>query len=108
LETPEYTQIIDKIESQNQSARVQVYPNPSAGPVQVQVETNRIEPVSVFVYDITGKLVRILADNLPVYGEHRIEWDGKTGSGSSLTKGVYFIRITTRDTVHSVKLIKNR
>ena len=44
------------------------------------------------VYDLSGRLVRTLADGERAAGEHVIEWDGRDDARISLAAGVYFVR----------------
>jgi len=48
--------------------------------------------VSLTVYDVQGRLVRILADRMFAAGPHGIVWDGTNESGESLGSGVYYAR----------------
>ena len=45
-----------------------------------------------FVYDVTGRLVRVLADQSFPAGEVSLTWDGRDERGSSVASGVYFVR----------------
>ena len=47
-------------------------------------------PVSVRVYDISGRLVRTLVEGSLPGGRHTAYWDGKDESGSDVASGVYF------------------
>jgi flagellar hook assembly protein FlgD len=49
----------------------------------------------VTVYDVTGRLVRILADGVAEAGEHHVAWDGKDAHGRTVSSGLYFCRLTT-------------
>ncbi len=50
-------------------------------------------PVSIRIYDITGRLVREVFDgDLPARFSHRLEWDGRNGEGRTVGPGVYFVR----------------
>ena len=52
------------------------------------------QPVSVRVFDETGRLVRTLAagGELPT-GSHRLIWNGASDSGTLAHAGIYFIRV---------------
>lgn len=49
--------------------------------------------VEIKVYDVSGRLVRTLADRLFKAGEHKVLWDGMTDGGAPAARGVYFTRI---------------
>lgn len=49
--------------------------------------------ISLGVYDLRGKLVRVLARGKREPGRYRIGWDGTDGRGSPLSSGAYFYRL---------------
>jgi hypothetical protein len=49
--------------------------------------------VQVKVYDVSGRLVRTLADRKFKAGEHTLMWDGVDNAGRSLPRGVYFTQV---------------
>jgi hypothetical protein len=49
--------------------------------------------VSLKVFDVSGRLVRTLADRTFTPGEHTLVWDGTDDHGERLARGVYFTRI---------------
>jgi flagellar hook assembly protein FlgD len=49
--------------------------------------------VRISVYDVTGALVRQLVDEKMPAGQHQARWDGKADRGTSVTSGVYFVRM---------------
>ena len=49
--------------------------------------------VSVTVYDAAGRVVRELNRGVQTAGEHAISWDGRDGSGATMSSGVYHIRV---------------
>ena len=49
--------------------------------------------VRVRLYDVTGRVVRTLADRTFDAGEHVATWDGRDAAGNAVARGVYFARI---------------
>lgn len=49
--------------------------------------------VRVRLYDVTGRLVRTLADRSFDTGEHDVTWDGADDGGRAAPRGVYFARL---------------
>jgi flagellar hook assembly protein FlgD len=49
--------------------------------------------VSAAVYDIRGRLVRVLVDRPIGAGRHTVHWDGKDEHGDRVASGVYFVRL---------------
>jgi hypothetical protein len=50
-------------------------------------------PVSLRVYDLSGRLVRVLADGPEGPGTRAATWDGLDERGRSVSSGVYFYRL---------------
>jgi flagellar hook assembly protein FlgD len=53
------------------------------------------ERVSLTVYDVKGRAVRILADRTLAPGLHTMPWDGNDESGRRLEAGIYFYSLQT-------------
>lgn len=57
------------------------------------------------VYDLSGRLVRVLADGPHVAGEHSALWDGRDAAGRSAAAGVYVARLVSGKEAVSRKLV---
>lgn len=79
-----------------EALQLTVHPNPTSGAAIISYTLPADMPVTLAVYDITGKLVRTLvAGAEQKAGQHRIEWDGRTADNRGLASGTYFYRIET-------------
>jgi len=45
------------------------------------------------VYDVAGRLVRIVADEERPAGRTELAWDGADGNGRPVAAGVYLVRV---------------
>ncbi len=45
--------------------------------------------ISLNIYDISGRLVRTLANGIPGTGSYFVVWDGKNEEGKEVPGGVY-------------------
>ncbi|MBA7641226.1 hypothetical protein ES703_48902 [subsurface metagenome] len=61
--------------------------------------------VDLVVYDISGRMVRILVNEDQSAGSYRLGWDCRSNNGSSVSSGIYFIRLKTNESVLTEKLI---
>jgi hypothetical protein len=63
--------------------------------------------VEVEVFDVNGRLVRRLLNEVLGGGVHRVEWDGRAASGRRVTTGVYFLKMSVKnkDIIKSRKII---
>jgi len=75
----------------------QNYPNPFNSATTIQIAVAEYRRVRVCVYDIQGKLVRILKDSDLAPGFHELRWDGRDRWGYIPGNGVYIIQMETGD-----------
>ncbi len=72
--------------------------NPFRDETSVAFEIGEVSgPVSVTLYDVSGKLVRTLVNEPMGPGRYEIPWDGRNESGQALASGVYFCRFQAGD-----------
>ena len=70
-------------------------PNPFWRSTRIAFSTVREDRVRLEIFDASGRLVRVLVDEMR-QPRHYIEpWDGRDGSGRPVAPGVYFYRIRT-------------
>jgi hypothetical protein len=72
-----------------------VWGNPmvAGGKATVHFGLAKSDRVEVKVYDVTGRLVRTLADRSFQAGEHSLTWDGTNDQGQVVARGVYFTQV---------------
>jgi hypothetical protein len=63
-----------------------------SGSAAVNFGLARAERVKIQIFDVSGRLVRTLADRNFIAGEHRLTWDGVDNGGKQVARGVYFVR----------------
>jgi len=69
-------------------------PNPFHARTTLHFELPASRPVSLVVYDVTGRRVRELADGVPYpAGRNSVVWDGTDDGGRRVASGVYFYRL---------------
>jgi hypothetical protein len=70
-----------------------IAPNPLRGGTTISYELARASPVSLRIYDLSGREVRVLestADGAKCPGIYNVRWDGRDGAGHPLAEGVFF------------------
>lgn len=83
----------------------QNYPNPFNPTTNFEYILNRKSKVKIEVFDEVGKLVTTLVDGVMEAGEYRMSWNGKSSSGSTVSSGTYFYRLSTDAVVQTKKMI---
>ena len=56
------------------------------------------------MYDVTGRLIRTLANREFDAGAHDVYWDGSNDDGQKVPRGVYFYQLHTPSFVSQKKL----
>jgi len=80
----------------------QNYPNPFNPTTVVSFTLEQSSRVSLWVLDVSGRVVRDLASEGFGPGYHQREWDGRDNSGLPVASGVYFYRLVAGD-FHQVR-----
>jgi hypothetical protein len=70
----------------------QNFPNPFGPATAIEYSLAMREHVSISVYDLAGRHVCSLVDEVQEPDRYRTEWDGRNNRGEELPPGVYFIR----------------
>ena len=69
-------------------------PNPFSSRTTIGFDLARREQVTLRIYDVTGRMVRTLANGSVLEsGSHRLEWNGRDEGGARLEAGLYFCRL---------------
>lgn len=95
------TEVIDK-----ENGFVTSYPNPFDQTVTISYSLDQESFVSLFIYDMQGRLTKKVLRQNQLAGVHEAIWDGTNDQGASVTKGVYFYSINVGGSQYSGKLIK--
>jgi hypothetical protein len=70
-----------------------VVPNPFRYTTRVHYTMPRSGHVSIRVYDVRGRLIRTLVNKSVVEGVHITSWNAQDEGGTTVTSGIYFIRL---------------
>jgi FlgD Ig-like domain len=64
-------------------------PNPFNPLTTIPLDLNESRHVSLIVYDIAGRRIRVLAEGVLAAGRHDVPWDGKDTGSRAVASGVY-------------------
>ena len=73
----------------------QNHPNPFNNSTSIEYNLPVREHIKLDIYDIRGKQVKTLVDEVQGPGEYRTGWDGISKEGNSLASGVYLYGLQT-------------
>ena len=91
---------LDGIGKPVQNLLLQNYPNPFNPETWIPYQLSEDSPVSISIYDTTGRLVRTLSLGLQSAGFYNSQgraayWDGRNAVGERVASGIYFYQLTT-------------
>ena len=82
-------------EGNGQDAFAYASPNPLNPSTTISFELSRPGTVRLNVYDVSGRLVKALANEFMGVGPHEVGWDGTSRQGARVASGVYFYVLQT-------------
>jgi hypothetical protein len=86
-----------------------VSPNPFNPMTEISFLLNRNGHAQLAVYDLRGRLVKVLVDEPLLAQEHAYAWDGTNAAGKRAASGIYFVQLRVDSAtmeVRKVSLIK--
>jgi hypothetical protein len=83
----------------------QNHPNPFNPQTTITFALDRPQQAEVAVYDLTGRMLGVLADRSYSAGDHSVVWNGKDAMGRAVPSGTYVVRLSTETDVQSRKVM---
>ena len=103
---PAYASMIEKIQvpgvnEKQLTEKIRVFPNPTDGRFQIRLDSEKDDQIVAKVYDITGKLIKDISDEL-------LRTDSEVSADVDLDhpkSGIYFLRIEMGKEITTLKII---
>ena len=83
----------------------QNYPNPFSNQTTLQYDVAEATSVKIYIYNTLGQLVKTIDQGENGVGTYTVEWDGKNDDGDTLSSGVYFYQLRTKDFNKTMKML---
>lgn len=83
----------------------QISPNPMRERATIEFQLFNSQKVKLNIYNVSGKLIRTLIDDVKEKGTHSLYWNGCDTRGNNVACGVYFVNLETDDCVMTKKLL---
>lgn len=83
----------------------QNFPNPFNPRTTIQFVIPESKQVVLAVYDLKGRKIAILIDDVLPAGDHQIIWNGRDEAGRAMPSGVYFYRMRTDQKILTGKMM---
>ena len=72
-----------------------IYPNPFNPRTMIEFELAGTGPIELAIYDVRGRLVRVMDSGSRSAGRYQATWDGQDSDGRAVPTGTYFCRLST-------------
>ena len=87
-------------QSTDETMSLFVYPNPVSSSTSISFSLYETQNVSLKIYDLSGRLINVIAEGVFEEGDYEIEWNA-----SGMMEGIYFLCMETADYSENQKLI---
>ena len=89
--------ITDDYIEEYQFALYNAYPNPFNPSTTIKFEVPNMMNVSLKIYDISGRLVKTLVNDVKNAGIHSVVWDGTDTYNNTVSNGLYIYKLVSED-----------
>jgi hypothetical protein len=96
------------VEVPSEFALYQNYPNPFNPETTIEFALAIRAEVKLEIYDVLGRKVATLADEIRNAGRYSIHWNGKSTAGISVPSGIYFYRLVTPEFMQTKRMLLMR
>ena len=97
-------EISDESINENYSSLQQNFPNPFNTTTRINYTIGEKSNVTISIYNIRGKIVKVLQNAQQQKGKHFVTWNGTNEKNSRVSQGVYFYSIKTENVIETRKL----
>ena len=81
------------------------YPNPFNSITHIDYQVPIDNHINITIYDVMGREVKTLMDQVQIKGIYTIDWNGQSEYGKSVSTGVYFLQFTSNGFSNEKKMI---
>lgn len=101
------TEFLTVPEGLEKPAFAKVFPNPFNSSTDIYYFLNNPSFVSLYIYDLQGRLVNKLVHEQQMAGTQVVNWDGSNEAGQEVGKGIYVYSVLVDGAHYSGRVIKN-
>jgi len=82
----------------------QNHPNPFSAVTSINYQIPEDAQITLKIYDVAGKLLRTLVNEVKEPGYYTVRWDGKDELGKNVGNGIYFYKLETIGSAFTMKM----
>jgi len=83
----------------------QNFPNPFNPATTIHYQLASGTDVNITVYDMLGKQVKTLINDIQTSGEFQVVWDGGSDAGKPVSAGIYFYRMQVENSAQTRRMV---
>jgi hypothetical protein len=99
------TAVTSPEENPSTGSSLTCFPNPFHDYTTIRINVSRPGKYKLEVYDLQGRLVKTLADQILKPGPYSIDWAGNSSTGGLMNGGIYIIRLSGANQIHNLKVV---
>jgi hypothetical protein len=88
-----------------ESVELAIYPNPFRTAIAIDYSIPEESKVSIEVFDIQGRMVKILVNETQQTGDYQCTWDATGSNNARVNPGLYLCRFKAGDHTEMLKLV---
>ena len=98
---------LNKVEDKSEPniSSIMFYPNPSNKSVSFIIELNTVSQLTIDIFDLHGKKIRTIDNQLYQAGKNEIIWDRTDLEGNFVVAGIYLFEVRTTTGTFNGKII---
>lgn len=81
------------------------YPNPFNPETKISFRVGSSQHVELTIFDMSGRLIAVLADQVFPAGDHDVSWNGRDLQGGRVPSGTYMAQVVSDQNVQTTKLM---
>ena len=90
---------------EDQSLKLNSYPNPAREYARIRFTLPSAAATTVNIYDLNGRLVRSLLDEMLPAGDHELTWNLDSDAGRLAARGIYLCELVSGNQQNSIRLV---
>ncbi len=97
--------VTEKVKGFTERFAFSAVPNPAINRTLINYQLTKKSVVDLSIYDIQGRLIKVLVNDTEDPGVHCVAWNGFDERNNRVAAGVYFCKLTIEGTAHIQKLV---
>ncbi|RKZ15062.1 hypothetical protein DRQ50_08045 [bacterium] len=105
LLSPVSISAVDLENTPSVTALTGIHPNPFNPRASIRFTVHEPQRVTVAVYDLAGRRVAVLTDEVWQTGSHDLVWEGRNAAGREMASGVYLVDFRAGNVANTTKVM---